>query len=92
MLPDHATHEDGGNGVEAGLMDILDRMRSNRFKVFSTCTEWFEEFLLYHRKDGKVVKLNDDLMAATRYGCMMLRYAKPAEPVKHVKRKVKRIM
>ena len=28
-----------------------------------------------HRKDGKVVKEGDDLMAATRYGIMMLRFA-----------------
>ena len=30
---------------------------------------------MYHRKDGKVVKLGDDLMSATRYGIMMLRHA-----------------
>jgi len=29
---------------------------------------------LYHRRDGKVVKEGDDLMAATRYGVMMLRF------------------
>jgi hypothetical protein len=29
-----------------------------------------------NRKDGKVVKENDDLMAATRYAVMMLRYAR----------------
>lgn len=75
MLPKHATHKDGGNGVEAGLMEMLDRMRSGRLKVFSTCTQWFEEFMLYHRKDGKVVKLSDDLMAATRYAIMMKRHA-----------------
>ena len=75
MLYDHATHEDGGNGVEAGLMDMLDRMKSGRLRVFTTCVEWFEEFLLYHRKDGKVVKLSDDLMAATRYAIMMLRFS-----------------
>ncbi len=79
MLNEHATHPEGGNGVEAGLMDMLDMMRTNRFKVFSTCTEWFGEFLLYHRKDGKVVKLMDDLMAATRYAIMMKRHALPAK-------------
>jgi hypothetical protein len=30
---------------------------------------------LFHRKDGKVVKEGDDLLAATRYGMMMLRFA-----------------
>ena len=27
MLADHATHEAGGNGVEAGITDMLDRMK-----------------------------------------------------------------
>jgi hypothetical protein len=31
---------------------------------------------LFHRKDGKVVKEHDDLMAATRYGIMILRHAR----------------
>jgi len=75
MLPDHATFEDGGNGVEAGLMDMLSRMQTGRFKVASHLEEWFEEFRLYHREDGKVVKEYDDLMAATRYALMMLRFA-----------------
>jgi hypothetical protein len=36
---------------------------------------WWEEFRLYHRKDGKVLKEGDDLMSATRYAIMMLRFA-----------------
>ena len=78
MLHAHATHPDGGNGVEAGIMEILTRMQSGRFKVFSHLAEWFEEFRLYHRKDGMIVKEYDDLMDATRYAVMMLRYAKAA--------------
>jgi Terminase RNaseH-like domain len=43
-------------------------------------TEWWEEFRLYHRKDGKVHKEHDDLLSATRYGVMMLRYAENLIP------------
>ena len=75
MLPAHATFEDGSNGVEAGLMAMLDRMQTARLKVFGHLDEWFEEFRLYHRKDGLVVKLADDLMSATRYALMSLRFA-----------------
>jgi phage terminase large subunit-like protein len=87
MLGEHATHEEGGNGVEAGIMSMLDRMKSGNFKVFSTCNLWFEEYRLYHRKDGKIVKERDDLMAATRYAMMMLRKAvthktKNTKPIK----------
>lgn len=77
MLNSHATHPDGGVGLEAGVMDILTRMQSGRFKVFSHLTEWFEEFRLYHRKNGIIVDKRDDLMDATRYAMMMRRYALP---------------
>ena len=76
MLPERATHEEGGHGVEAGIMDILERMETDRFKVFAGLELWFEEFRVYHRKDGLIVKEADDLMAATRYASMMLREAR----------------
>jgi hypothetical protein len=76
MLDEQASHAEGGNGVEAGLMDMLERMETGRLKVFAGLTEWFEEFRLYHRKDGKIVKVRDDIMSATRYGIMMLRHAR----------------
>jgi phage terminase large subunit-like protein len=78
MLIDHTQFEDGSVSVEAGLMDMLDRMKTGRFKVFAHLNDWFEEFRLYHRKDGRVVKEGDDLMAATRYALMMLRHARTA--------------
>lgn len=76
MLDEHATFEDGGYSIEAGLAMMLDRMRSGRIKVFPHLAEWFEEFRTYHRKDGLVVKERDDIMSATRYGLMMLRKAR----------------
>jgi len=75
MLPEHATHEDGGNGVEAGIMEMLDRMQTGRLKVFKHLEEWLSEFRLYHREDGKIVKERDDLLSATRYAVMMKRFA-----------------
>jgi len=75
MLSERATFDDGTNGVEAGVMDMLERMQTGRFKVFSTCAEWFEECRMYHRKDGKIVKERDDLLSATRYALMMKRKA-----------------
>lgn len=78
MLDEQATFEDGSNGVEAGLMLMLDMMQTGRFKVFSHLNDWFEEFRLYHRKDGKVVKIGDDLISATRYALMMRRFGVPA--------------
>jgi phage terminase large subunit-like protein len=79
MLRQRATFDDGSNGVEAGIAEMLTRMQTMRLKVFSHLSDWFEEFRLYHRKDGLVVKDGDDLMAATRYALMMRRFARNHE-------------
>ena len=68
----------GGFGVEAGILDMIDRMQTGRWKVFRTCSEWFEEYRMFHRKDGLIVKEGDDLMSASRIGLMMRRFAKTA--------------
>ncbi|MEI2296759.1 terminase large subunit domain-containing protein [Ensifer sp. MJa1] len=76
MLPERATFDDGTNGVEAGISDMLQRMQTGRLKVFSTAGDWFEEFRLYHRKDGRIVKERDDVISASRYALMMKRFAR----------------
>lgn len=78
LLQDRAQYEDGSFGVEAGIMDMLNRMQTGRFKVFSHLNDWVDEFRLYHRKVGRVVKEYDDLMSATRYAIMCLRFAVPS--------------
>ena len=75
MMRAHATHSDGGYGLEAGIMAMLDRLATGRLRVFAHLDEWFEEFRLYHRKNGEIVKERDDLLSATRIGLMMLRHA-----------------
>lgn len=75
MLPKRATFEDGTNGVEAGIFEMLDRMQTGRFKVFRSCPLWMAEKRLYHRRDGQIVKLMEDLISASRYGVMMKRFA-----------------
>lgn len=77
MIGAHATFADGGNGVEAGVMMLLQGMQSGRFKVFSHLNDFWEEFRMYHRKDGVIVKERDDIMDAMRYAVMMLRFAEP---------------
>ena len=80
MLPFHFENppalgeKKGGNSIEVGIMDMLQKMENGQFKVFSTLKEWFEEFRMYHRKDGKIIPLRDDLMSATRYAIMSMRF------------------
>lgn len=83
MLSEHATSERDGISVEASVGDLLERMKTGRFKVAAHLEQWWEEFRLYHRKDGLIVKVNDDIMSATRYGVMMLRHATTPAPERH---------
>lgn len=76
MLDEHATWPDGSVSTEAAIMEIQDRMTSGRFKVAAHLSQWLEEFRLYHRKDGQIVKERDDLMSATQKGVMMQRFAR----------------
>lgn len=70
-----------GVGVEAGLLDMQQRFDRGGMKVDRTLREWIDEYRMYHRVDGKVVALNEDLMCATRYATVMLRYAMSQEQV-----------
>lgn len=76
MLAEKATHEEnGGFLVEPGIMAMLDRMRGGRLKVFKHLEDWFAEHNSYIREEGKIRKVDDDLMDATRCAIMMLRCA-----------------
>lgn len=77
ILDHHATFPDGSNSTETGIMEMQERFRDGRLKVFADQIEFLQEFDLYHRKDGEIVKLHDDIMSATRVGVMARRFAKP---------------
>lgn len=67
----------GGNSVEKSIQDMYVRMETGRWKVFSTCRNWFQEMRTYHRDEqGKLVKLRDDLISASRCASMMLRHSR----------------
>lgn len=76
MLPENARFEDGSNGVEAGIAEMLIRMETGRFKVFRNLTDWFEEKRMYHRREGKIHKEFDDILCACRHIIMCLRFAR----------------
>lgn len=75
LLGEHARFADGSMSVEAGINEMLMRMQSGRFKVYRHLVEFFEEFRQYHRKDGKIQKIYDDLLCAVRYATVSLRFA-----------------
>jgi phage terminase large subunit-like protein len=58
----------GHGSAEAGIFELCDRFESGRIKVFRTLTEWLAEYRLYRRDDrSQIVRVNNDLMDATRY-------------------------
>ena len=75
--------------VWAGIEEMLTRMMTGRFKVCRNLDGWMREKRLYRRENGKIVKLEDDRISASRYGMMMLRYAttKPVEHAREYKRR-----
>lgn len=65
------TLTEANNAVEAGIYAVWQRLSGGRLKVFRTLQNWLAEFRLYRRDDkGNIVKANDHLMDATRYGIM----------------------
>jgi phage terminase large subunit-like protein len=76
MLADHATFEGGGYSREAAVLEIEERSKTGRFKVAAHLVEWFEEFRVYHRAKGLIVRQEDDIMSATEKIIMAKRYAR----------------
>lgn len=94
LMGQYAAHglplEKAENAVEAGLMQLLERMQSGRFKVFADLEGWFSEFRVYRRgRDGRIVKRHDHLMDATRYAVVSgLARLQDRAPIVDFRRKV----
>lgn len=65
----------GGQPTEPVILDLQRRANDGRFKALEACTEFFDEYRLYHRKDGQLTKRRDDVLKSLFYAMMMLRFA-----------------
>lgn len=56
---------------DARVQEMLERMETDRLKVFSTCSSWLQEFRTYsyHPESGKIIKVDDHLIDASLYLC-----------------------
>ena len=83
MMAEHATHANlkgaAAASVEGGVKEIDLREQNGKWRVSRSCVVYIEERRLYHRKDGEIVKLRDDVLCAARYGLMMRRFFKPLD-------------
>jgi phage terminase large subunit-like protein len=75
MLSEHATFPGGGFNFEAGITEMENRFATGRLVVRSNLAEFFDEYQGYHRVNGAVHKVDDDLLSATRVLCMAIRFA-----------------
>lgn len=89
MLPEHSTWAGGGYSLEAGVQDWDEREKTGRLKFAAHLSELLEERRFYHRKDGQIVKVRDDILSAVKKILMMKRFAK-AVPLGPAKGKPKR--
>lgn len=53
--------------TEANIFEMRQRVETGRLKVFDTLIMWREEYESFHRNEGKIDKIFDDLMDATLY-------------------------
>ena len=47
MMHTHFTNPKGDISIEPGIMEMLQRMETGRFKVFSYLRDWYEEVRMY---------------------------------------------
>ena len=79
MLPEHATWPDGSLSTEAAVLEMDEREKSGRLKYSRQLSDILEERRFYHRKDGQIVKLKDDLLSALQKAVMMKRAARQVQ-------------
>jgi Terminase RNaseH-like domain len=90
MQHEAACFEDGGRSIEAGVLEMADRMRGGRWKVFKGKNDgWMQEVATYHRKDGLLIKEHDDAISASRYALMMRRHGQSAAGKASFNREIK---
>lgn len=76
-VPGEDQDKGGSQPIWPIINEILERMQTDRFKVFSHLRAWFEEKNSFHVKGGQIVTLRDDILKATFHAVMMKRYACP---------------
>jgi len=65
----------GNYKVEPGINAMHEAFQQGTLKAFTTCLNFVEEYKYYHREDGKIVPIKDDVMSALRYAFQSQRFA-----------------
>lgn len=70
----YKTEIGGAQKVEPIIQTIQEMFRTGQLKVDEGCSEFFDEYRNYHRKNGRLTKTRDDILKALFYAVMMRRY------------------
>lgn len=80
MLHKHAQWPKGGFSTEAAVLEMQQRFQKaggpGGLRIREDLGDFWEEYRMYHRKDGLIVKVRDDLISALHKALMMKRYAR----------------
>ena len=81
MLSGHARFAATGDyDFEHGIREMEERFATGRLKFAEHLAELWEEYRSYHRVEGKVNKVDDDLLSAVRVLVMDIRRAQTLGP------------
>ncbi len=78
MLPTHAQFETGGYNREAIVAEITQLCRLGKFKIARHLSDLLQEWQLFHRKDGVIVAVEDDILSAVEKCVLAKKHARPA--------------
>jgi hypothetical protein len=78
MLPDAV--DDADANAERVSREILERMRTGRFKADKRLKSWIDEYNTLYHDSTKIPRDSSPLMAATRMAVAMLDWAKRQSP------------
>lgn len=71
------------NAVEAGVLEVYQRLSTGRLKIFTTLSKLQSEYRIYRRNEkGLIVKKNDHGLDGLRYLCMTITEIASLPPVK----------
>lgn len=76
--------ENAKKAVEAGLLEVYQRLSTGRLKIFTSLNYLLSEYRIYRRDEkGQIVKENDHALDALRYLVMTINEVASLPPVKN---------
>ena len=76
LRPEHTVFKDGNYSFTAGIAEMQQRFDAGTLQFARHLSDLLVEYQNYHYEDGKIVKIDDDLLSAVRQVIMGVRFAR----------------